>query len=187
MPQSLLNHLLYLHHLGAGEVLHKNGSLLQHLQGTWSLLQDWGNPEDVCLAGLYHSVYGTGGFEGQLLPLSQRPALRESIGQEAEELVYLFAACDRPITHPRIGKQAPQLFRDRFTGEDLTLESGQWQAQCEIMLANEVDLGLHNPAFYRKHLGHYRDLFARFTPWLSAATVAAHNQLARVVSDPAER
>mgnify|MGYP001557427643 FL=1 len=178
MNARLVFHLEQLSRLGANRISHKNGTLLQHLEGTWSLLRDWGNPVAVCLAGLYHSVYGTGGFEQQSVPLSDRERIIKLIGTEAEQLVYLFGACDRPLTHPRIGVVQPMLFHDRFTDQDYPLEDNQWRAQCEIMLANEVDLGLHNPDFYRKHLDDYHDLFGRFKPWLSDAAMSAHQLLA---------
>ena len=178
MNARLVDHLEQLTQLGAARVSHKNGTLLQHLEGTWSLLRDWGNPEAICLAGLYHSVYGTGGFEQQSVPLEERPRIAGLIGTEAERLVYLFGACERPVNHPRIGVEQPMLFHDRFLEQDYPLEDRQWRAQCEIMLANEVDLGLHNPSFYRKHVDHYHELFGRFEPWLSDAAMNAHRLLA---------
>ena len=34
----------------------------EHLIGTHDLLDQWQNSENVCLAGLFHSVYGTKTF-----------------------------------------------------------------------------------------------------------------------------
>jgi len=173
MPASIEQHLEQLTLIGTAQVAHRNGTLLKHLQGVWSLLKEWENPEAVCMAGLYHSVYSTGGFEQQLIPLNQRHKIVDKIGSEAEQYVYLFGACDRPQTHPRIGHDEPLYFHDRFTHQDYLLEDPQWCAVCEIMLANELDLGRHDMHFYKKHLAHYKDLFSRFEPWLSESAIHA--------------
>jgi len=175
MCATIENHIAQLERIGTAGVAHRNGTLLKHLKGVWALLQEWKNPEPVCLAGLYHSVYSTGGFEQQLIPLSERNKIADLIGEEAERFVYLFGACDRPLTHPRIGNDGPLKFHDRFTNTDYPLENSEWCAVCEIMLANEMDLGRYDPAFYKKHLAHYKDLFARFEPWLSERAITARN------------
>ena len=172
MP-SIKQHTNQLRHIGAAQVEHRNGTLYEHLRGVWALLKDWNNPEAVCLAGLYHSVYGTGGFEQRLVSTDKRQSIIDLIGREAERFVYLFAACDRPLTHPRIGQDNPLYFHDRFSNKDYPLQTSEWRALCEIMLANELDLGQHNTAFYKKHLIHYQDLFTRFEPWLSNSAISA--------------
>ena len=179
MPEQLEKHITQLKRIGAAGVAHRNGTLLKHLQGVWFLLEEWQNPEAVCLAGLYHSVYSTGGFEQQLIALDRRHEIVKLIGIDAERMVYLFAACDRPLTHPRIGKAEPLTFHDRFTQCDYPLEQSEWRALCEITLANELDLGRYDPAFYNKHEHHYKELFGRFEPWLSNAARLAKNSFAQ--------
>jgi hypothetical protein len=77
-------------------IRHANGSLLTHLQGTHRLLKAWGNSEDVCLAGLFHSVYGTIHFRPTLVASSERSRVRRVIGTQAERLVYWFSVANRP-------------------------------------------------------------------------------------------
>jgi hypothetical protein len=177
MLSTIDDHIGQLIQIGTDRTKHRNGTLLQHLQGVWTLLKKWNNPESICLAGLYHSVYSTGGFEQQLISLTERNSISQLIGDEAEQLTYLFCACDRPITHPRIGNAQPLLFHDRFTCKDYPLDESQWRALCEITVANELDLGLKAPAFYRKHAAHYGKLFGRFEPWLSSAAIHAHHNI----------
>ena len=55
----------------AEQIAHVNGTLLAHLEGTCALLLGWGNPIDLCLAGLCHTIYGTDGFPVQLLDMAQ--------------------------------------------------------------------------------------------------------------------
>ena len=42
-----------------GGLGHIGTTLYAHLVGTARLLETWGRPLDVCLAGLCHSIYGT--------------------------------------------------------------------------------------------------------------------------------
>ena len=57
-----------------GQVPHVAKTLFEHLQGTYELLREWGNPPDVCHAGLCHALYGTDGLPVALLDVrSERP------------------------------------------------------------------------------------------------------------------
>src|SRR5215210_6397781 len=89
-----------LKNLGFGEFAHLNGSLEEHLRGTYALLAEWENPRFVCVAGLYHAVYGTQPMKALGIPHNEyspadRPKIRKVIGARAEALVYLYGACDR--------------------------------------------------------------------------------------------
>ena len=87
-----------LRELGAHELSHINGDLEKHLKGTRNLLAEWGNSEPVCMAGLYHAVYGTEDFPEELVPLDKRQEIAKIIGEDAEALVYFYGACDRRHT-----------------------------------------------------------------------------------------
>jgi hypothetical protein len=137
--------------LGASRFPHLNGTLERHLQGTERLLRRWGNREALCVAGLYHAVYGTVGIEGCLTGLDAREALSRLIGPEAEALVYLYAACDRDRFHPRIGTAAQNAFVDRFKGREYAIDEAQLSDFCEMSVANELDLALGNADFARRH------------------------------------
>jgi len=86
--------------LGAGEFQHLNGTLTAHLYGTETLLREWGANELLSTAGLYHAVYGTDGYNSALVNLSMRESIATLIGADAEELVYLYGACDRGVFYP---------------------------------------------------------------------------------------
>src|SRR5215207_7361742 len=75
---------------------HAGGRTLQeHLLGTWAMLCRWAQPEWVCEAGAFHSVYGTDVYDGRLVPASDRYRVRAAIGETAERLVYLFSVMSR--------------------------------------------------------------------------------------------
>jgi hypothetical protein len=54
------------------------------------LLEHWGLGQDVCLAGLFHSVYGTEHFREGPLGQRDRPRVREVCGERAERLAWRF-------------------------------------------------------------------------------------------------
>lgn len=54
------------------DVHHSGRTFFAHLKGTHDLLRDWGNPEPVCIAGLFHSIYGTWHFRHQAFPITRR-------------------------------------------------------------------------------------------------------------------
>ena len=79
------------------EALAHNGeeAFDHHLVGVQSVLRSWQAPKHLCDAALFHSVYGTEGFQGFKLPLSHRAELVELIGADAEKLAWIFCMVDR--------------------------------------------------------------------------------------------
>ncbi|HTW84861.1 MAG TPA: aspartyl/asparaginyl beta-hydroxylase domain-containing protein [Candidatus Sulfotelmatobacter sp.] len=74
---------------------HGMASLFVHLTQTFGILEAWDCRDDLCIAGLLHSVYSTDTFASSLIPLSDRDLVRLCAGEEAERLAYLFCALDR--------------------------------------------------------------------------------------------
>lgn len=160
---------MQLQSLGAARFAHVNGTLEQHLYATMRLLRRWGNREPVCVAGLYHAVYGTGGIAGRLAGLDARTAIAEVIGKEAEALAYLYGACDRERFHPRIGTPAQSIFVDRFTPCEYPITEAALRAFCEMTAANELELAEASVSFRERHRTELRLLFARMRGLISAA------------------
>jgi catechol 2,3-dioxygenase-like lactoylglutathione lyase family enzyme len=173
---------------GAAELRHPGGTLLDHLHRVRDLLAGWGADVDVQVAGLCHATYGTDGFEPSLLPLAERATLRGLIGERAEALVYLYASCDRSVVYPRIGRDEPVVFRDRFAEVEFTPEVGDLRAFLEITAANELDVLAHNESLAARHgAGLYR-LFTRAGALLSSrAREAYQRQLAPYLPEPGMR
>jgi hypothetical protein len=76
-----------------GELSH--GSFDDHLRGTCAVLERWGFSEAVCLGGLFHSIYGTEGFQGLTLSLSKRDDVAGLIGERAEQAAFFNCVMDR--------------------------------------------------------------------------------------------
>lgn len=95
----------FLRDAGAQRTGHSGRSLLDHLWGTYRLLQLRGAEPAVCLAGLFHSVYGTSIF--QRSTTEDRAAVRALIGERAEHLAWTFCRLQRPHCWSLAGDELP--------------------------------------------------------------------------------
>lgn len=136
--------LALLRDLGADQVDHPGGNLLDHVQRVHELVASWGGNQRVLLAALCHATYGTDGFQHRLLPLDQRARLRTAIGDEAEALVYLYGACDRSKTYACLDA-TPLRLTDRFTGEVIALTATDLADFALLTIANELDVARTAP------------------------------------------
>ncbi|MET9374397.1 DUF6817 domain-containing protein [Streptomyces sp. NPDC002992] len=153
---------------GADTLAHPGGTLLAHLDRVEARLAAWGAREELRLAGLCHAFYGTDGFAEHLLPLESRDVLKAAIGAEAEELVYVYASCDRDFSYAGIGQDGGP-FRDRFTGETFAPTARQRKDFAELTAANELDVLRENRALRSRYGGGLLKLFTRWRPLLSEA------------------
>jgi hypothetical protein len=166
-----------LQRLGAGDFAHLDGSLIDHLSGTRQLLLAWGARPALADAGLFHAAYGTAGFDQALVGFDGRARIADLIGAEAEAIVYHYCACDRDQTWPRIGREAPVPFSDRFTGSTFPLAAGLLGDFCELTVANELEIAIRDAAFVARHGAELGELFVRFTPFISAGARSAVRRL----------
>ena len=174
--------LSYLRSVGAAETAHLSGDLLSHLEGTERLLSDWGNHRALCLAGLCHAVYGTDGLPQALVDPGERAVLREIIGEEAEEAVYFYAACDRSVLFASMGRSRAPRYRDRLTGRESSPADDRLRDFIELTFANELDLAMREPRFAAENAEFFLDLFRRCRP---QASQQAYDTFRRVFGDPA--
>jgi hypothetical protein len=163
---------------GAHELAHPGGTLYEHLVRVADLLAAWGADIDLRAAGLCHACYGTDGYAHTLLALSERRVLADLIGRRAESLVYLYASCDRDVAYPALETSGPVSFRDRFTGQMLTLSEAEVRPFIELTAANELDVIRHSPAAAAQHSTALRRLFSRARPRLTEAAWQAWDQQA---------
>ncbi|WP_405758427.1 DUF6817 domain-containing protein [Streptomyces sp. NBC_00073] len=169
--------LALLRELGADRLDHPGGTLLAHLERVRAQLGAWGARPELCLAGLCHASYGTDGFATALMPVGRRAELAAVIGAEAEEIVYLYAGCDRSASYPVLAaddgtEPSTVAFRDRFTGRFHSPDRQSRRDFAELSAANELDLARIDPAF---RAAHGPDLLALFT------------RLRGLLSEPARR
>ena len=72
----------HMSHSFAGEAFFK------HLTAVEDTMRDLGADHDLVNAGLFHSIYGTEGFQAFTVPLSRRPEIRGLIGERAEHICF---------------------------------------------------------------------------------------------------
>lgn len=165
--------IAFLESRSAGQVAHVAKTLFEHLQGTYELLRQWGNPPDLCHAGLCHAVYGTDGLPVALLDVSrERAALAGVIGDDAEAQVYLYASCDRSYLYPQLGSGDRLSFRDRFTGATFEPEPGAFSAFMELTFANELDMFRSDPVLVEQHQATWGTRFDRSQRYVSEPAAA---------------
>ena len=166
-------HVALLEELDAHVTSHSRRTLLAHLQGTHDLLKEWGNEPDVCVAGLFHSVYGTYVFDKQCADLSKREQIRDVIGPDAERLVHLFCVTDRRCFYEHLGESRFYL-RDIVDDCDLELDQDTLAALIEIEVANILE---QIPRRSRKKARYaaewYGDAFSRSRDTLSPLAARA--------------
>jgi hypothetical protein len=127
--------------LGTNRRPHEGGrSLREHLEGTYQRLSEWGNPDAVCLGGLFHSIYGTEYYPVASAGLEQRGVIRDCIGARAERLAYLYSACDRAHLLTNIGQAGGYAVLDRMAGADVAIDRQTLCDLLEIEIANLLDL-----------------------------------------------
>jgi hypothetical protein len=128
-------------HLHVQDVRHTGRSFFEHLKGTHDLLRDWGNPEPVCLAGLFHSIYGTWHFRHKAFPIEKRSTLAALIGEEAEFLAYVFCVAERPRVFLANAGRAQILLQDHYINELIPLSQAELNNLLEIEAANLIEQG----------------------------------------------
>jgi hypothetical protein len=125
----------FLSDLGLGEVGHTGKTYLGHVVALYHYLQRQGCSDEVCRAGLFHSIYGTELFQGFKLPLERRDEIRHSVGERAEWLAYLNCAMDRTSFDAVVSSTADHLcFKDRFTQQEVVLGKEDFDDLCRIHL-----------------------------------------------------
>jgi hypothetical protein len=128
-----------LRELSTNESSHSKGrSLLEHLKGTYELLEKWDNPSDVCLGGLFHSIYGTQYYKVQSANFADREHIASVIGSRAEELAFLFSTTDRVGFFMEADKPTPVLV-DTRTKVPVPVTTAILDALIEIEVANFIE------------------------------------------------
>lgn len=161
MSKGLDDYYRFLLARGAGEIDHYGRPLLAHLKGTFELLRQWRNPDEVCVAGLFHSVYGTENLTANGLDLSYRPEVQALIGRCSEELALLFCVADRTALLTRNALPPYHVVR-HDSGETVPISPDTLSALVEIGSANLVEKIAHLPRAasdaLKREVGLYRGM-----------------------------
>ncbi|SCF17151.1 hypothetical protein GA0070607_6430 [Micromonospora coriariae] len=160
---------VWLRRQGAEQITHPGGNLYAHLCRVSERLAVLGCSSEVRSAGLTHAVYGTDGFDLALLDWADRAVLRDLVGADAEDLVYLYGACDRGRSWRDLAKTG-QVF-DRFARQLRTPSPAQLRSLMDLSIVNELDVLEHDPAVADRHGTYFRELFASWAPLASEQVI----------------
>jgi hypothetical protein len=126
--------------IGIEQVPHTHKSYLAHLIAVFRDLESLGCPQDVCRAGMFHSIYGTEKFQGFTLPLDRRDEVRALIGDRAEYLAYLNCAMDRASFDQVLDRKIDPLpIIDRITGQEVQLAQRDFDDLCRVHLVDWLE------------------------------------------------
>ena len=119
--------------LGTDEVAHTGGDFLHHLQSVQNLLEKNGADLDMSRAGLFHSIYGTQGFQDFSLPLSERPLIKDLIGERAEFVAFCNCVMNRETFDEALAQAVTN-------GESFTIENREDKSSIELSRNQLIDL-----------------------------------------------
>lgn len=124
--------------LGTEDVAHTGGDFLHHLQAVQRVLEEAGAEPAVSRAGLFHSIYGTQGFQDFSLPLSEREQMKARIGERSELIAYCNCVMDRETLDATIVRalagEGDLEIRDRDGGPVIPLTREQLTDLAEVHL-----------------------------------------------------
>ena len=140
MPPSFKQMTDFFRSLGADEIGHTDKTYLAHAIGVYRDLEEWGCDEELCQAGMFHSIYGTQKFQKFALPLERRPELCDLIGARAERIAFVNCVMDRP-SFDRAAAQpsGPYQVLDRLSGQVIDLTSEEMDDLCRVHLCDWLE------------------------------------------------
>jgi hypothetical protein len=125
--------------LGAPDVEFHSRYLLDHFRGTYELLNLWKQSEDLCLAGLYHSVYLTQFFISNDPNDDNRDIIRNILGVDAERLVYLYCVIDRRQFIRTNAVSGDRVVFDSYKCQDVELTPTEFANLVTLIWANAFE------------------------------------------------
>jgi hypothetical protein len=131
MPADDAAKLQFLLDCGTQGAAHSGESLLDHLLATRDLLRQWGAPEFVCDAGLFHSIYGSSSYRPELGV--RREDVQRLLGRDAERLVHLYSRCGGRLLELLSGGEAPA------DGVESAVDEDDLRWMAHLVVANELE------------------------------------------------
>ncbi|MEM7131741.1 MAG: DUF6817 domain-containing protein [Chloroflexota bacterium] len=130
----------YIISLGAADLGHSEKTYLAHNIGVYNDLKAWNASEDLCRAGLFHSIYGTQQFQGFTLPLERQTELRNLIGDYAEKIAFLNCFMDRASLDAQLKElEGPYTIIHRETKEELVLTKEEYDDLARLHLCDWLE------------------------------------------------
>ena len=130
----------YIISLGAADISHTDKTYLAHAIGVYNDMKAWQGSDDLCRAALFHSIYGTQGFQSFTLPMDRQPELRSLIGDYAEKIAFANCFMDRASLDAQIGKMTgPYPIVHRITREEFVLSKQEYEDLLRVHLCDWLE------------------------------------------------
>ena len=113
-------------------------AMLPDLVHTYELLRNYECSDEVCLAGLFHGVYGTADAADPLLRTSARERVRAAIGEQAEALVHACCAVEPESFKRALKRGDPSLVASRWRPVPPPIDRSMLARMATLMLAYRV-------------------------------------------------
>jgi Domain of unknown function (DUF6817) len=161
MDKSFKRMTNFIRAVGADDVEHSQRTYLAHAIGVHNDMKRWGCDDELCRAGMFHSIYGTELFQRFTLPLERRDEVRELIGERAEWLAYLNCAMNREQYDRSVFQtEGPYFVLDRFTGEQVPMSETNFDELVRMHLVDWLEQVDHSKMWdYRRDA--YRQMAQR--------------------------
>lgn len=174
MPADFKQLTAFLCDLGIENVAHTQKNYLAHLVNVYHLMRNSGQRDELCRAGLFHSIYGTEKFQGYKLPLERRVDLAALIGEPAEHLAYWNCLMDRASFDGHLSQSdGPYHILNRETGETMELTGDEYDDLCAVHLFD----WLEQAARSRFGWDYRRDAYLKMAERLGPAAVEARQRV----------
>ncbi len=130
----------YIISLGAADISHTDKTYLAHAIGVYNDMKAWQGSDELCRAALFHSIYGTQGFQSFTLPMDRQPELRSLIGDYAEKIAFANCFMDRASLDAQIGKMTgPYPIVHRITREEFVLSKEEYEDLLRVHLCDWLE------------------------------------------------
>ncbi len=174
MPSNYKQLTDFLVNLGIEKVPHTEKTYLGHLVNVYRFMENEGCTEELCRAGMFHSIYGTQQFQGFKLPLESRVDVRKLIGERAEKLAYLNCAMQRETFDAATeGTGERYHFVDRITKEPVELARADFDDLCRVHLYDWLEQAPRS----RYGWDYRRAAYRRMAERLGAKAVQAYDRV----------
>jgi hypothetical protein len=163
----------YIISLGAADVGHTDKTYLAHAIGVYNDMKAWDGTPEMCRAALFHSIYGTQGFQGFTLPLERQPELRGLIGDYAEKIAYLNCFMDRDSLDAQVTQSdGPYTIIHRVTREPMLLTKAEYEDLIRLHLCDWLE-----QAPRAQRWDYRRTAYRRMAERLGGVALAAYDRV----------
>src|SRR5688572_30031822 len=181
MPNEYKQLVAYLREMGIENIPHSQKNYLAHLVAVYNLMHQHGQEEELCRAGLFHSIYGTEKFQGFKLTLDRREELSALIGSRAERLAYWNCLMDRASLDEQLDQaKGAYSVKNRETGEAMELTPQEYEDLCSVHLFDWLEQAPRS----RFGLDYRREAYRKMADRLGGPAVEAYESVfGTVVTD----